>query len=82
MNLWTERLLWQAWSWMFRGRRRYKLAMAVVKMGIRTRRFCPGTPTSWGMDAGGAAGDSAAGQFPPLVADDRREPKPADRNTP
>lgn len=48
MNLWTERLLWQAWSWMFRGLRRYKLAMAVVKMGIRIAPFLPWHPDKLG----------------------------------
>ncbi|MDD4786049.1 MAG: DUF3390 domain-containing protein, partial [Pirellulales bacterium] len=77
-------LLWQAWSWMFRGRRRYKLAMAVVKMGIRIAPFLPWHPDKLGAWTRGRE----LPEIPPQGSFRRwwrttgANLKPADRNTP
>ncbi len=48
MNSWTERLTWLAWSWMFAGPKRYRLAMAAVKLGVRLARWLPWHPGKLG----------------------------------
>ena len=37
----TERLTWRLWAWAFSGPRRYRMAMAAVKLGMRMARFLP-----------------------------------------
>ena len=48
MNSATERLTWKAWAWAMRGPKRYALAMAAVRMGVRMARFLPWHPGKLG----------------------------------
>jgi L-lactate dehydrogenase complex protein LldF len=45
---WRERLVWRLWSWAMRGPRRYRLAMAGVRLGVRLARFLPWHPGKLG----------------------------------
>jgi len=48
MNSWTDRLTWRAWSWAMRGPRRYALAMAAVRLGVRLAKYLPWHPGKLG----------------------------------
>jgi L-lactate dehydrogenase complex protein LldF len=48
MNSGTERLTWRLWSWAMSGPKRYKMAMAVVKLGVRMAKFLPWHPGKLG----------------------------------
>jgi L-lactate dehydrogenase complex protein LldF len=36
-----QRIIWRLWSWAMRGPKRYRLAMALVRLGVRMARFWP-----------------------------------------
>jgi L-lactate dehydrogenase complex protein LldF len=48
MNSPLERLTWLLWAWWFSGPKRYRLAMAMVKLGIRMAKFLPWHPGKLG----------------------------------
>jgi L-lactate dehydrogenase complex protein LldF len=48
MNSGTERLTWRLWAWAMSGPKRYKMAMGLVKLGIRMARFLPWHPGKLG----------------------------------
>lgn len=48
MNSPMERLTWTVWAWWFSGPKRYRLAMAMVKLGIRMAKFLPWHPGKLG----------------------------------
>jgi len=48
MNSFTERLMWKAWAWAMVRPWRYKLAMGVVKLGVRMAKFLPWHPGKLG----------------------------------
>ena len=43
-----ERLTWRLWAWAFSGPKRYRMAMAAVKLGVRMARFLPWHPGKLG----------------------------------
>jgi len=44
----AERLTWRLWAWAFSGPKRYRIAMAAVKLGVRAARFLPWHPGKLG----------------------------------
>ncbi len=48
MNSWTERITWKTWAWFMSGPKRYALAMAMVRLGVRMARFLPWHPDKLG----------------------------------
>lgn len=48
MNSFLERLTWKVWAWWFSGPARYRLAMSMVKLGVRAARFLPWHPGKLG----------------------------------
>jgi L-lactate dehydrogenase complex protein LldF len=48
MNSWTERLIWQTWSWFNTNPLRYRLMMSFVKLGVRLAPFLPYHPDKLG----------------------------------
>ncbi|MFH1919466.1 MAG: lactate utilization protein B [Planctomycetota bacterium] len=37
----SQRVTWQAWSWAMSGPRRYRMAMAAVRLGVRIAKYLP-----------------------------------------
>ena len=48
MNSWTERLTWKTWAWAMSGPRRYRMAMGMVRLGVKLARFLPWHPGKLG----------------------------------
>ncbi|MBN2474850.1 MAG: lactate utilization protein [Pirellulales bacterium] len=48
MNSLSERLTWKAWAWAMSGSKRYRLAMAAVRLGVRMAKFLPWHPGKLG----------------------------------
>ena len=48
MNSWTERLTWKMWAWAMSGPLRYRMTMAMVKLGVKMARFLPWHPGKLG----------------------------------
>lgn len=44
----TQRLIWRLWAWAFSGPKRYRMAMAAVKLGVRMAKFLPWHPGKLG----------------------------------
>jgi L-lactate dehydrogenase complex protein LldF len=47
-NSWTDRLTWKMWAWAMSGPKRYRLAMTMVKLGVKMARFLPWHPDKLG----------------------------------
>ncbi len=48
MNSLSERLMWKAWAWSMSGPIRYRLTMAMVRLGVRLAKFLPWHPGKLG----------------------------------
>ncbi|MEE8452784.1 MAG: lactate utilization protein B [Thermoguttaceae bacterium] len=48
MNSVIDRITWKLWAWAMSGPRRYKLAMAAVRLGVRMAKYLPWHPGKLG----------------------------------
>jgi len=48
MKSWTERLTWKAWAWAMSSPWRYRMAMKMLRLGVKAARFLPWHPGKLG----------------------------------